>query len=134
MTPMRLATLERFLLLLLWIAALPGTAFAQATVDVIGGEGDRIPVAVLIFGGDEETDEESRIAHIVADDFRRSSALKIADAAGAPMPGGDGAIDFAWFKERQTDMVVAGTVRKQKDSMEARRLCNPDLLCHPKRG
>ncbi len=119
MTPMRLATLERLLLLFLWIAALPGAALAQATVDVIGGEGDRIPVAVLAFGGDEETDEESRIAHIVADDFRRSSALKIADAGGAPMPGGDGTIDFAWFKERQTDMVVAGTVRKNKDSMEA---------------
>ena len=119
MTAMRLATLERFLLLFLWIAALPGTALAQVSVDVIGGEGDRIPVAVLAFGGDEETDEESRIAHIVADDFRRSSALKIVDAGGAPMPGGDGAIDFAWFKERQTDMVVAGTVRKKKDSMEA---------------
>jgi TolB protein len=119
MTAMRIATVERLLLVFLLIAALPGTALAQATVDVIGGEGDRIPIAVLTFGGDEETDQESQIARIVADDFRRSSALKIVDAGGAPMSGGDGAIDFAWFRERQTDMVVAGTVNNKKDSMEA---------------
>ncbi|HLZ97851.1 MAG TPA: hypothetical protein VKP66_07850, partial [Steroidobacteraceae bacterium] len=101
------------------MAALPGTALAQATVDVIGGEGDRIPVAVLTFGGDEETDKESQIARIVADDFGRSSALKVVDAGDAPVTGGDEAIDFAWFKERKTDMVVAGTVSKNKNSMEA---------------
>ena len=119
MTAMRLATPERFLLLFLWMAALPGAALAQVSVDVIGGEGDRVPVAVLAFGGDEDTEEENQIARVVADDFRRSSALKIVDADGTPMSGGDGAIDFAWFRERHTDMVVAGTVRKKKDSVEA---------------
>jgi TolB protein len=118
MTAMKLATPQRFLLLFLWIAALPCTALAQVNIDVIGGEGDRIPVAVLAFDGDEER-EEDQIARIVTEDFRRSSALKIIDADGTPMSGGDGAIDFAWFKERQTDAVVAGTVRKKKDSFEA---------------
>jgi len=118
MTTMRLATAQRLLLLFLWIAALPGTALAQVNVDVIGGEGDRIPIAVLAFEGDEETDQENQIARVIADDFRRSSALKIIDAGGTPMSGGK--IDFDYFKKRQTDMVVSGTVRREKDSFEAR--------------
>ena len=124
MTAMRLATPKRFLLLFLWIAALPGAALAQINVDVIGGEGDRIPVAVLAFDGDDER-EEDQIARIVTEDFRRSSALKIVDAGDTPMSGGDGAIDFAYFKERQTDAVVAGTVRKNKDSLEAHFVLQP---------
>jgi TolB protein len=115
---MRLATFKSILPLALLIAALPGLARAQVTVDVVGGESNRVPVAILAFGGDEQTAEEHQMARVISDDFSRSSALKVVEDRATSSPPGDEAIDYAYFKARGVDMVVAGTLNKDNNAYE----------------
>lgn len=116
---MKLATFKFILPLVLLIAALPSLARAQVTVDIVGGEGNRVPVAVLDFRGDAQTEQEHQMAHVIADDFSRSSALKVVVERAASSPPGDEAIDYAYFRARGVDMVVAGTVNKVNDAYDA---------------
>lgn len=116
---MRLANFKFLLPLALLMAALSCPARAQVTVDIVGGEGNRVPVAILAFGGDGETEDEHQMARVIADDFSRSSALKVVEDPFAPGRPGDEAIDYAHFRERGVDMVVTGTVNKDNDTYKA---------------
>jgi TolB protein len=100
------------------IAVLSGYANAQVTVEVVGGEGSRIPIAVLSFHGDEEAKEEHRIGHVIASDLMRSSALRVLEAPGLGA-GVDDRVDHAYFSASGTDMVVIGKVSKNGSTLQA---------------
>ncbi len=103
----------------LLIALLSKPAIAQVTVEVVGGEGSRIPIAVLSFHGDEEAQDEHRIGQVIAADLMRSSALRVLEAPGLGA-GVDDKVDHAYFSAAGTDMVVIGKVSKTGSSIKAR--------------
>ncbi|MGD8478387.1 MAG: Tol-Pal system beta propeller repeat protein TolB, partial [Burkholderiales bacterium] len=100
------------------LAMAPASLQAQVSVEIVGGEGSRISIAVLSFHGDEETREEQRIAQIVSADLTRSSALRVVEASGLGA-GFDDQVDHEYFASTGTDMVVVGKVRKNGDQYQA---------------
>ncbi len=106
-------------LFVLFIAFLTGFANAQVTVEVVGGEGSRIPIAVLSFHGDEEAQEEHRIGQVIAADLMRTSALRVVEAPGLGA-GVDDQVDYDYFASTSTDMVVIGKVSKKGRTLTAR--------------
>lgn len=107
------------LLAFLFIAAFAAIARAQVSVEVVGGEGNRIPIAVLSFHGDEKIDEEQRIGQIVAADLMRSSAVRVLEASGLGA-GVDDQVDYEYFSENNTAMVVVGKVVRRKEQLDVR--------------
>ena len=103
----------------LLIAILSGSVNAQVTVEVVGGEGSRISIAVLSFHGDEEAKEEHRIGQVIAADLTRSSALKVLEAPGLGA-GVDDNVDYDYFSSTDTNMVVIGKVSKRGLTFKAR--------------
>jgi TolB protein len=103
----------------LLIAFLPRPAIAEVTVEVVGGEGSRIPIAVLSFHGDEEANEEHRIGQVIAADLMRSSAFRVLEAPGLGA-GVDDKVDHDYFSSAGTDMVVVGKVSKRGRTFKAR--------------
>lgn len=101
------------------VVAVPTWTHAQVSVEVVGGEGSRISIAVLSFHGDEAVDEEQRVGQIVAADLMRSSAMRVVEAAGLGA-GFDDQVDFEYFAATGTDMVVVGNVFKRDGQIEAR--------------
>jgi TolB protein len=116
---MRFASFRWVGVLVLLCAGLPGMLQAQVTVEVVGGEGNRIAIAVLPFQGDEESEKMHQMARVISDDFRRSSALKLVDVNTDSIAAGKSTIDYAYFKAQAVEMVVTGTLRKKNDSFEA---------------
>lgn len=103
----------------LLVAIVAGSANAQVTVEVVGGEGNRIPIAVLSFHGDEEAKEEHRIGQVIAADLMRSSVLRVLEAPGLGA-GVDDKVDHDYFASTGTDMVVIGKVSKNGRTLTAR--------------
>lgn len=116
MSPASRKILSAFLMALL---ASSFMARAQVSIEVVGGEGSRIPIAVLSFHGDEEIDEQHRIGQIVATDLMRSSALRVLEASGLGA-GVDDTVDYEYFSENGTAMVVVGKVTAVDDQMKVR--------------
>jgi TolB protein len=98
--------------------SLPPVARAQAIVEVIGGEGSRIPIAVLSFYGDIEEREEFRISEIIAADLMRSSAFKVVESSGLGA-GLNDEVDHDYFASTGTAMVVLGRVNTRENYREA---------------
>ncbi len=101
------------------VAGLPGVASGQVSVEVVGGEGSRIPIAVLSFHGDEQEQEEHRIGQIIAADLMRSSALRVVEASGLGA-GVDDTVDHEYFASTGTAMVVVGKVSRNGEEFVAR--------------
>jgi TolB protein len=89
---------------------LPGWLRAQVTVDVVGGGGDRIPVAVVQFHGSDSQPVEHRVANVIAQDLMQSSAFKVLQSDGHAAHVDDkGRADTDYFKGEGADLVVAGS-------------------------
>ncbi len=116
---MTLGIRKFFLLLLICLAGAGQIVRAQVSVEVVGGEGSRISIAVLSFHGDEAVQEEDRIGQIVAADLMRSSAMRVVEASGLGA-GFDDEVDYDYFASTGTDMVVVGNVFKRNGKTEAR--------------
>ena len=108
-----------FAFVIFCVAVVPTWTHAQVSVEVVGGEGSRISIAVLSFHGDEAVDEEQRIGQIVAADLMRSSAMRVVEAAGLGA-GFDDQVDYDYFAATGTDMVVVGNVFKRDGQIEAK--------------
>ena len=115
---MTLGIRNLFTLCIVVLALAPALARAQVSVEVVGGEGSRISVAVLSFHGDEQVLEENRIGQIVAADLMRSSAIRVIEASGLGA-GFDDQIDYEYYASTGTDMVVVGKVSHSDDKYVA---------------
>nr|NIO42606.1 hypothetical protein [Burkholderiales bacterium] len=89
------------------------------SVEVVGGEGSRISIAVLSFHGDETIEDEQRINQIIAADLMRSSAIRVVETSGLGA-GFDDTVDYDYFASTGTDMVVVGNVFRTGGKLETR--------------
>ena len=97
-------------LLLLPVAA----AQAQLTIEIVGGAGTAIPIAVVPMEG--ESAFPLGISGVVAADLARSGVFKMVDAAGvSPLPYRAEDVQSAAWRARGADAVVVGSLRPLAD-------------------
>jgi TolB protein len=97
------------------LAFLPfGAAQAQLTIEIVGGAGTTIPVAIVPFDG--ESGFPLGISGIVGADLQRSGLFRLIDPMGVtPRPARAEDIQPAAWRARSADAVVAGSMRPLGD-------------------
>ncbi|HEX4883049.1 MAG TPA: Tol-Pal system protein TolB, partial [Casimicrobiaceae bacterium] len=107
-------TFRRAFLLVLATALLPfAAARAQLTIEIVGGAGTTIPIAIVPFEG--EAAYPLGITGIVGADLQRSGLFRLVDYAGMPRPSRAEDVRVADWRARGADAVVVGTMRPQPD-------------------
>src|SRR5438445_12766429 len=105
----------RYVLPLLFLAFLPVfSAHAQLTIEIVGGAGTTIPIAIVPF--DNESTYPLGITGIVGADLQRSGLFRLVDTSGVtPRPVRAEDVQPAAWRARNTDAVVVGSVRPLGD-------------------
>lgn len=98
----------------LLLCAFATTAHAQLTIEIIGGSGSAIPVAIVPF--DNDNGGADAIASIVAADLSRSGLFREVSSSGVvPRPARAEEVRTADWRARGADAVVVGTRRPTPD-------------------
>ena len=101
------------LFVLAFALGVPG-ARAQLTIDIIGGGGTTIPIAIVPFAG--EANYPYPLTSIVGADLARSGLFKLIDAdAVNPRPTRADEVRFGDWTARGADAVVVGSVTPRSD-------------------
>jgi TolB protein len=97
------------------LALLPvGTARAQLTIEIIGGAGTTIPIAIVPF--ESEANWPLGISGVVGADLARSGLFRLVDPAGVvPRPGRGEDVRSAEWRARGADAVAVGSMRPLAD-------------------
>ena len=97
------------------VAALAsGVARAQLTIEIIGGGGTTIPIAIVPFAA--EANYPYPLTEIVGADLARSGLFKLIDPAGVnPRPARAEDVRFGDWTGRGADAVVVGSVTPRSD-------------------
>lgn len=91
-----------------------GSARAQLTIEIIGGGGTTIPIAIVPFAG--EANYPYPLTEIVGADLARSGLFKLVDPAGVnPRPARAEDVRFGDWTGRGADAVAVGSVTPQSD-------------------
>jgi TolB protein len=97
-------------LLLIAALALPLAARAQLTIEIVGGAGTAIPIAIVGFDG--ESAFPLGVSGIVAADLERSGLFRAVDTSGvAPRPSRAEDVRVDVFRSRGADAVVVGSMQ-----------------------
>ncbi|CAG1005544.1 Tol-Pal system protein TolB [Burkholderiales bacterium] len=112
---MRLPLRRLFLTLLAATLALPfAPARAQLTIEIVGGAGTAIPIAVVGFDGESEF--PLGVSGIVAADLARSGLFRNVDTGGVvPRPSRAEDVRIDEWRGRGADAVVVGSMRPLAD-------------------
>lgn len=112
---MSLRTRRHFLALVAALSALSfAPARAQLTIEIVGGVGIAIPIAIVPFEG--ESAFPLGVSGVVAADLQRSGLFRPVDPAGvAPRPFRAEEVKLDVWRARGADAVVVGTMRPQGD-------------------
>ena len=101
---LRSVKLQSFLALLLAIAVWP--AWAAMTIEIVGGAGNRIPVAVAPFTIAGTTENP---ADVISADLERSGVIRLIDSRDAgPLPSDPQDIQFQTWRGKGADALVIG--------------------------
>jgi len=112
MTLRLLRYLPALLALLVVVAARP--AMAQLTIEIIGGGGTTVPVAIVPF--QNEATYPLGISGIVGADLQRSGLFRLVDYSGvSPRPYQPSEVGYATWRERGADAVAIGRMKALAD-------------------
>jgi len=101
-------------LLALCLLLIGGTAHGQLTIEITGGGGNQIPVAVLQFAGEGVL--PASITDIIEADLQRSGRFRMQYAGGVnPLPTEQSQVNFSDWKSRNADAIVIGGVQRLPD-------------------
>ena len=96
------------------LALLPLAARAQLTIEIVGGAGTQIPIAVVPFDG--ESNFPLGISGIAGADLQRSGLFRMVDPMGVtPRPARAEDVQPAVWRSRNADAVVVGSMRPLGD-------------------
>ncbi|MGQ0578599.1 MAG: Tol-Pal system beta propeller repeat protein TolB [Betaproteobacteria bacterium] len=99
---------------LLICLALAPAAFAQLTIEIIGGGANQIPVTILPFAGEERFAQ--RISQIASADLHRSGMFRLGSAGSVrPLPAEPSEINYRYWKNEGAEMLVIGSVIEKAD-------------------
>jgi TolB protein len=103
------------------------TARAQLTIEIVGGAGTAIPIAIVPFDG--EPTGPTGISSIVGADLTRSGLFKLIGTEGiAPRPSRIEDVQAAAWRARGADAVVVGSARPQADGRVEVRFALVDVV------
>jgi TolB protein len=118
------ATTSLFSLLTLLPASL---AHAQLSIEIIGGAGTAIPIAIV--GFENESNWPLGITGIVGADLSRSGLFRLIDPAGVtPKPIRADVVQAATWRSRSADAVVVGSLRPLADGQVEVRFALVDVV------
>src|SRR5206468_9538783 len=120
--------LLRRILPLFFLALLPVlSAHAQLTIEIVGGAGTTIPIAIVPF--ENESTFPLGISGIVGADLTRSGLFRLVDYSGvSPRPTRADEIQPAVWRARNADAVVAGSMRPLGDGRVEVRFALVDVV------
>ncbi len=111
--------------LLLVFAVLP--ARAQLTIEIVGGAGSALPLAIVPF--ENESSYPLGISGIVGADLQRSGLVRLVDSAGVtPRPYRAEDVQPAAWRARRADAVVVGAMRPLGDGRVEVRFALVDVV------
>ena len=117
----------RFFFALVALLVLPFSARAQLTIDIIGGAGNAIPIAIVPFGG--ESSFPLGISGIVAADLQRSGMFRLVNAEGVtPRPVRAEDVRADLWRGRGADAVVVGSMQSLADGRVEVRFALMDVV------
>jgi len=120
--PVKQRLLLAFFLL---FAVLP--ARAQLTIEIVGGGGAALPLAVVPF--ESEATYPLGITGIVGADLQRSGLVRLVDTAGvSPRPYRAEEVQAGVWRARQADAVVVGSMRPASDGRVEVRFALVDVV------
>jgi TolB protein len=103
--------IHAFLAFLVLLAAPAG---AQLTIEIVGGAGTTVPIAIVPF--ENESTWPLGISGVVAADLTRSGLFRqVSDAGIVPRPSRAEEVKVAEFRARGADAVVVGSMRPLQD-------------------
>ena len=111
-----------------WLALLPlGAARAQLTIEIVGGAGTTIPVAIVPF--DAESTYPLGISGIVGADLQRSGLFRLIDPQGVnPRPSRAEDVQAGKWRARSADAVAVGAMRPVGDGRVEVRFALVDVV------
>jgi TolB protein len=110
------------------LALLPlGAAHAQLTIEIVGGAGTTIPVAIVPF--DAESTYPLGISGIVGADLQRSGLFRLIDPQGVnPRPSRAEDVQAGTWRARSADAVAVGAMRPVGDGRVEVRFALVDVV------
>ena len=110
----------------LFLLVLP-LARAQLTIEIVGGAGTAVPIAIVPFDG--EPAGPTGISYIVGQDLTRSGLFKLVDPSGiAPRPARIEDVQAATWRAKGADAVVVGSARPLADGRVEIRFALVDVV------
>ena len=106
------ASLVRSVMLVVSMASLGGSAWAQFRVEVTGVGLTQVPLAVAAFKGEDTSPQ--KISAIVLADLERSGQFRVIDAGGTPLDELSRP-DLSQWRQRNADALVVGSVSRLAD-------------------
>jgi TolB protein len=106
------ASWVRSVMLVVSMASLGGSAWAQFRVEVTGVGLTQVPLAVAAFKGEDTSPQ--KISAIVLADLERSGQFRVIDAGGTPLDELSRP-DLSQWRQRNADALVVGSVSRLAD-------------------
>jgi TolB protein len=117
----------RSLFALVALLAIPLLARAQLTIEIVGGAGTAIPIAIVPFGG--ESSFPLGISGIVGADLSRSGMFRLVNAEGVtPRPVRAEDVRADMWRGRGADAVVVGSMQPLADGRVEVRFALMDVV------
>ena len=118
----------RFLLVFFAFFALPfAVARAQLTIEIVGGAGTAIPIAIVPFEG--ESVFPLGVSGVVGADLARSGMFKLIATEGVvPRPARAEEVQAGVWRSRNADAVVVGSMRPLTDGRVEVRFALVDVV------
>ncbi len=102
-------------------------ALAQLSIEIVGGAGSAIPIAIVPF--DSEANWPLGVSGVVGADLARSGMFRLIDPAGvAPRPVRAEDVQSAMWRARNADAVVVGSMRPLADGRVDVRFALVDVV------
>src|SRR5688572_13009747 len=97
-----------------------GRAQAQLTIEIIGGAGKQLPIAVVPFANENGLPQS--VTQVIGADLARSGLFRIVETGGiSPLPSDPSEINYAEWRSRAADAIVVGGIRPlNNNQMEIR--------------
>ncbi len=119
--------LIRWLVPLLMLACAPIAARAQLTIEIVGGAGTAVPIAIVGFAN--EVNWPLGITGVVGADLSRSGLFRLVDPSGiVPRPSRAEDVRIGDFRARGADAVVVGSMTPLADGRVDVRFALVDVV------
>jgi TolB protein len=119
--------LARLLAAVCLLALVPFAAHAQLTIEIVGGAGTTIPIAIVPFDG--ESSFPLGITGVVGADLSRSGLFRLVDPYGVtPRPSRAEEVNAGAWRARSADAVVVGSMHPVGDGRVEVRFALVDVV------